>query len=258
MPDAGPPPRSPKRWIILGASGVIVVALLALWWMSRSQPKPTTPAPTQATDVAVGSNRPKRQPMTLPSLSASDALLRDLVSALSRHALIARFLAREGIVRNTVLAVEQIGDGRTPAVPLNVWRPDNRLAIDGTAAGRLDPRTYSRWDPATQSLLSIDPHDAAQLYVNVKPLFDEAYRDLGHPNGDFDESIVRALQTLKETPEVTGEPELIRRSGYYEHADPALRALRPVQKQFLLIGPDNRRRVLGWLDQFAKTLDLKQ
>jgi hypothetical protein len=256
MPEAEPP-RSPKRWIILGASGVIVVALLALWWMSRSQPKPTAPAPTQATDVAIGSNRPKRQPMTLPSLSASDALLRDLVSALSRHPLVARFLATDGIVRNTVLAVEQIGDGRTPAVPLNVWRPDSRLAVDGTA-GRLDPRTYSRWDPATQSLLSINPRDAAQLYVNVKPLFDEAYRDLGHPNGDFDESIVRALQTLKETPAVTGEPELIRRSGYYEHADPALRALRPVQKQFLLIGPDNRRRVLDWLDQFSKTLDLKQ
>jgi hypothetical protein len=257
VPQAVPPPRSPKRWIILGAGAVIVVALLTLWWMSRSQPRTATPAPTQATDVAVGSNRPKRQPLNLPSLDASDALLRDLVGALSRHPLIARFLATDGIVRSGVLAVEQVGDGRTPAVPLKIFRPDSRLAIAGGATGRIDPRTYARWDAATRSLTSINPQEGAQLYVNVQPLFDDAYRELGHPNGDFDDSIVRAIGMLQDTPAITGEPELIRRPGYYEHVDPALRSLRPVQKQFLLIGPDNRGKILDWLARFAKALDLK-
>lgn len=257
VPQAVPPPRSPKRWIILGAGAVIVVALLTLWWMSRSQPRTATPAPTQATDVAVGSNRPKRQPLNLPSLDASDALLRDLVGALSRHPLIARFLATDGIVRSTVLAVEQAGDGRTPAVPLMGFRPDSRLAIAGGSTGRLDPRTYARWEAATNSLTSINPQEAAQLYVNVQPLFDDAYRELGHPNGDFDDSIMRAIGMLQETPEITGEPELVRRPGYYEHVDPALRSLRPVQKQFLLIGPENRGKILDWLGRFARALDLK-
>ncbi len=36
-----------------------------------------------------------------------------------------------------------------------------------------------------------------------------------------------------------------------------LRALPPVQKQFLLIGSDNRAKVLGWLKQFAASLELK-
>jgi hypothetical protein len=195
--------------------------------------------------------------MSLPTLDASDALLRDLVSALSKHPLIARFLTTDGIVRGTVLAVEQIGDGRTPAVPLKVFRPDTRLAVTPGATPRIDPRTYARWDAAATSLTSVNPADAAQLYVNVKPLFDDGYRELGHPNGDFDESIVRAIQVLRETPNAATDPELIRRPGYYEHADPALRSLRPVQKQFLLIGPENRERVLDWLARFAKALDLK-
>jgi hypothetical protein len=243
--------------VIIGASVVIVAALLALWWMSRAQPRTAIPAPTHATDVAVGSNRPKRQPMSLPSLDLSDSLLRELVATLSRHPLIERYLATSGIVRATVLAIEQIGDGRTPAVPLNIFRPTSRLAIVGTQSGRVDPRTYARWDAATASLTSINPADAAQLYVNVKPLFDDAYRELGHPGGDFDASIVRAIQMLRDTPNVAGDPELLRRAGYYEHADDALRALPPVQKQFLLIGPDHRQKVLGWLKRFADVLDLK-
>ena len=253
----GPPPRSPKRWILLGAFAVIVAAALTLWWMSRSQPRTATPASTQATDVAVGSNRPKRQPLSLPTLDASDSFLKELVGALSRHPLVARFLATNDLVRSTTLAVEQMGDGRTPAAPLRVLRPADRLAVVGDQSERIDPRTYERWNDATTALVSINPADAAQLYVNVKPLFDEAYRDLGHPDADFDQAIVRAIGALKETPSEVGDPELIRRPGYYEYADPALRSLRPLQKQFLLIGPDNRTRILNWLGRFASALDLK-
>jgi hypothetical protein len=263
---AAPPPparvpertASPTRWILVAAFVVIVVSGLTLWWMSRTQPRTAIPAPTHATEVAVGSNRPKRQPLTLPPLDRSDAFLRELVAGLSRHPLIARLLATDALVRNSVLTVEQIGDGRTPAVPLKTLRPDGRLAIiGGGSTGRIDARTYSRWDAAAASLASINPADAAQLYVNVKPLFDDAYRDLGHPNGDFDTSIVRAIQMLQDTPAVSTDPELLRRPGYYEHTDPALRAIPPVQKQFLLLGPDNRQKVLGWLKRFADILELK-
>src|SRR5438128_2715494 len=122
---------SPKRWVIVGALAITVAALLTLWWMSRTQPGTAIPAPTQATDVAVGSNRPKRQPISLPTLDRSDGFLSELISTLSRHPLVERLLATHGIVRNTVLAIEQIGDGRTPSVPLKVLRPTNRLAITG-------------------------------------------------------------------------------------------------------------------------------
>ncbi len=235
---------------------VVVVAVLALWWMSRARPAPVLPAPTTPTEVAVGSNRPKREPMDLPPLETSDDLLRRLVSTLSKHPLLARLLATDELVRNSALALEQLGNGRTPAAPLKVLRPADRLAITGTDNGRVDPRSFQRWDSAVASLVTINPSAAAQLYVNVKPLFDQAYRELGHPSGDFDESIVRAIEMLNATPK-TADMELLRRPGYYEYADPALKSLPPVQKQFLLIGPDNREKILSWLKRFATALDIK-
>lgn len=255
--EAPPPGSSWLRAVVFILAGVLAGALLMFWWMSRVQPTPAAPPSPTAPDVAVGSNRPKRQQIELPPLDDSDTVLRTLVSALSKHPTLARLLATPGLARGAVLAVVQIGDGRTPVEPLKVLRPATRLTIGGSSTGRVDPRSYQRWDAAVGGLVSIKPADAAQLYVNVKPLLDEAYVELGHPGEDFDTAIVRAIAVLRETPDVTTDPLLLRRSGYYEHDDPTLRALRPVQKQLLLTGPDNRRRVMTWLDAFASALDLK-
>ncbi|MEO7191980.1 MAG: DUF3014 domain-containing protein [Vicinamibacterales bacterium] len=258
-PDVVPPPEapSPARWIVVGASAVLAGALLTFWWMSRAQPVPAAPPSATARDVAAASSRPKRQPIDLPSLNESDSLLRSLVGTLSRNPTLARLLATPGLVRGLTLSLVQIGDGRTPVQPLRVLRPTQRLQIEGAGPGRIDPQTYARWDAAAGALTSVDPAEAAQLYVNIKPLLDEAYIELGSPDGDIDASITRAIRTLAATPAVSEDVILIKRPGYFEYDDPALRALQPVQKQFLLLGADNRKRVIAWLRQFAGKLDLK-
>jgi hypothetical protein len=174
-----PEAKSPFRWVAVGLAGLVAGALLTYWWMSRAQPPTTTPAPTAATDVAVGSTRPTRQFINLPSLDASDTWLAELVAALSRHPELAKLLATPGLVRGATLAVVQVGDGRTPAVPLRALRPATRLRVD-TNSDRVDPASFERWNGATAALSSVSPADAAQLYVNVKPLFDQAYIELAN------------------------------------------------------------------------------
>ena len=249
------PRSSPSRWVILAAGTIVALALLALWWMGRAQPPAVMLAPTSATDGAQPLKRPSRQLLDIPPLANSDQWLRELFATLSRHPLLARVLAQPGIVRAAVLAVVQIGDGKTPAVPLDAMRPNERLKL--AATGRIDPASYARWDGPSRALLDINAADAAQVYVNTKQLFDEAYAELGYPGGNFDDAIVRAIRMLVDTPEPAGDPVLLERSAYFEHEDDALRALRPVQKQLLLTGPENRRQVLTWLRRFAAALALK-
>jgi hypothetical protein len=241
---------------VVAAGAVVASAALVFWWMNRSQPTPTAPPPTTATDVAIKSNRPKRQAIDLPSLESSDELLRRLVTTLSQHPLLARLLATPTLVQGATLTIIQIGDGRTPAAPLKVVRPATRLQIAAVGDGPIDPHSYVRWDNAASALTSVDPAEFAQLYVNIKPLLDQAYRELGHP-GDFDDAVARAIRMLAATPAPTTEPALLRRPNYFEHDDPTLRALRPVQKQFLLMGPANRRRILTWLRAVASNLEIK-
>jgi hypothetical protein len=255
-PEPSPPASSWLRWVAVALAGVIAGGLLTFWWMSRAQPTPAAPPSPTAPDVAMGSNRPKRQTIELPSLNDSDDLLRSLVSALSKHPTLARLLATPGLVRSATLAVVQIGDGRTPIDQLKAIRPTSRVQILGSSTGRIDPRSYQRWDAAVGALVSIPPADAAQLYVNIKPLVDQAYIELGHTGEDFDAAIVRAIEMLDDTPQPAGDPVLVKRPGYFEHDDPALRTLKPVQKQFLLVGAEHRQRLITWLKAFAGALDL--
>ncbi len=254
MPPPPPdPPPSPTRWVIVGAGVVIVGALLTLWWMGRAQLDTTSVAPTGPTEVQP-SRRPPPQPLELPPLGQSDPLIRELAATLSRHPLLARLAATPAVVRAIVLAVVQIGDGKTPAKPLTALEPSGELTLSGS---KIDAATYARWNGAVTALTSVNPVDAAQVYVNVKRIFDDAYTELGYPNGDFDQAIVRAIRTLDATPEPAPDAVVLQRPNYVEYDDPALRGLLPVQKQLLLIGPEHRRAVQRWLHELARNLDLK-
>jgi hypothetical protein len=248
---------SAGRWIIVGLVALGLGSVTYFWWTSRARSIAAPPAATSETHVAVGSHRPKRQPMEIPPLDLSDALVRDVVSKLSNSPILERLLATKDLVRTAALTVEMISDGKTPTVPLRPIRPAMRLAISNDDSGHITAASYARWDAAATTLTAIRPNEAAQCYVNIKELFDAAYRELGHPDQSFDTAIVRAIQELRDTPEIKTEPTLVRKPGYFEHADPALAALPPVQKQFLLIGAENRTRVLDWLKAFAAALDLK-
>ena len=256
-PRRAPARSATSRWVILGAGTVIVGALLALWWMSRAQADPAALAPTTASEAAPTPVRPKPEPLDLPPLATSDAILREMVTALSNHPLLARAVMQEGVVRAGVLAIVQIGDGRTPAVPLAALRTTERLRITGSDSGTIDPASYARWDGAVGALRSINPSRAAQVYVNVKRLFDEAYRELGYTDGNFDDAIVKAIRMLTSAPTAGTDAILLKRPAYFEHENAALRALPPVQKQLLLTGPENQRQILAWLRQFAQALELK-
>ena len=260
---ADPAPMRPResststsRWLIVGAGLIVAGSMLALWWLSRAQPPTVIPAPAGVTDPKQGERRPLREPLELPLLAASDAMLRELVRQLSGDSTLGRLLGTRELVRNMTLAVVQIGDGRTPAAPLATLRPSVRLDIGDRGTGSVDPANFQRWESSVRALQSIPARDAARVYVNVKPLFDEAYRELGYPEGDFDVAVVKAIKMLNATPDLTGDLVLQRREGYFEHDNPSLRSLTPVQKQLVLMGPENRRRVLSWLRQVAATLEL--
>ena len=247
---------STSRWLIVGAALVIAASLLSLHWMSRAQPPAVELPPVAPSEAAPASRRPQRQPLELPALANSDVMLRELVAQLSQHPTLARFLATRGLVRSVTLSIVQIGDGRTPAQPLAVLRPPTRLEVSGADAGRVESSSFVRWESVVRALNSIPARDAAQVYVNVKPLFDEAYRELGYPDGDFDQALAKAIRMLQATPQPAGDLSVLRREGYFEHEDPAFRSLPPVQKQLLLMGPENRARILAWLSQLAATLEL--
>lgn len=251
------PERGPLvRWIIVGLACLVAGGLLAWWWMSRSQPTPPAASTPSSTDT-VAESRPEPEPLVLPPLEESDTFVRDLVATLSNHPTLARLLASPALVRGMTVGVIQIADGRTPVEWLQPLRPATRMEITGDESGAITPESHARWNQVAAAVSSVSPADAAQLYVNLRPLIDQAYGEVGQPDGDFDKTILRAAEMLRATPNPSTPPVVVRRRGYFEFEDPSLQALRPVQKQLLLLGPENRRQLMAWIDAFLRELDLQ-
>jgi hypothetical protein len=250
--DVAPKPPSPLRWVIPIAL-VIGVALGGYLFLQRREVASTTPGAQQAAAPrSPAVERPVAAPVNLPPLDQSDALVTGMVRALSTHPAVLTWLATPGLIRNATVVAVGIADGNAPSAQLRALRPPGRFtAIDSAAGAQMDRAAYSRYDLLTAAIGSADPAGVARAYLTLKPLFDEAHRDLGYPDTPFDRTLERAIVRLLETPVLPERVALRGRGGLFAFADPRLEGLSAAQKQLLRFGPRNVERVQQSLRAFA-------
>ena len=232
--------------------GALIVLLIAggAWWMSRrAQPAGSaTPRAVTATEAPI-EKAPEPPPPPLPPLAEMDAFLRPLLAALSSRPELARWLATDDLVRQLAMAIDQAAAGGTPARDFKILAPETRFATRGTAAQRtIDPASYRRYDGLVGTVTSIDATKVAEIYRRIRPRLNEAYRSLGHPEGDVDRAIANALDILIDTPVVQGPMRVhaIDARGWI-YVDPDFEELTPSQKQLLRMGPAHAESVINWL-----------
>ena len=209
-------------------------------------PPPAPPAPVE-----------EPAELVLPSLEESDALVRDLVAALTSHPAFAAWLIPDELIRTFVVIVENVADGNNPAAHLTPLRPTQRFRTTGEPPQLgIDPASYARYNTHAEIVASIDPAGAAELYRGLYPLITEAYAELGHPDGGFDDTLQRALRNLLETPVLERDVTVLPRAAFFEFGDDEVEALLPVQKQFLGLGARNVRAVQASLLEIAREIGL--
>ncbi len=268
------PPEEPERNQAVRLGPLVAVILILgvatagiVYWLSPSEDTDTEPGPMLAKDPITLDeeslpNQPEPEvskPLTLPDLDRSDLIVRDLVTTLSAHPGLTAWLASEALIRRFTVSVENIADGRNPAKHLPILDPNKKFkTVDQDGRVFIDQSSYDRYNIHGDVIASLDAPGCARLYMTLKPLIDEAYRDLGHPNGGFDGTLERAINRLLETPVVERNAAVIPRLGYHEFSDAELESLAPVQKQFLGMGPRNVRLLQGKLRELAVQLGIPE
>ncbi len=230
--------------LILAAIAVLAVGVLAALFVVFRQPTKPKPAvspavlATPAATLATPSAPPSYGP--LPALDASDDYVRQLATGLSRHPELARWLAQSALVRTLTAVVANVADGETPRPHLAFLAPPQRFRAKGASGRRIvaDPAGFAGYDRFADAVGSIDAAAAVSLYRALEPLFDAAYRDLGHPEG-FRGGLDRALQALLSAPVPPADAQLVPHAVGFRYADPQLEGLTAAQKQFLRLGPRN-------------------
>jgi hypothetical protein len=261
-PDDTEPDRGSRAplWIAIALLVVIAVVLSVVWYR-RASTETKRPAAEQAKSAAQSDPHeplgPAVQPIDLPPLVLTDPLVRELLGRLSSSPTLAAWLATDGLIRAFVVSVENVSDGQTPAKHVRALAPRSpfRTVNEGPSIV-VDTRSYSRYDGLANAAASMDAAGLARIYSIVKPRLMEAYQELGHPDGDIDRAVERAIVLLLQTP-VVDEPVALRSrvlSYKYERED--LEALSPAQKQLLRMGPRNIRVVHDQLRAVARELGI--
>lgn len=254
--------RKPLWWLV----GVLILASAAVlvysWRTSRqvhhAATAPVQPAPPVATTPAVENPVPAPSgPSTtpLPSLAQSDAPMQQALTGLMGAQPVQQYVRPEMIVRHIVVTVDNLSRKRA-AVQLWPVKPvAGQFMIHGDDQhATIDPADYQRYTAYVQLLQMVDTKQLSELYFHFYPLFQQAYQNLGYPNGYFNDRLVETIDNLLQTPDVKGDVALVRPNVMYQYADPNLESLSAGQKVLLRMGPDNEAAVKAKLQEIKAAI----
>lgn len=207
-------------------------------------PVPTEPppAPSAAEQPSAIESAPPEPP--LPPLAESDPLVRDELDAARLGPDLEAVRDSANLVQNSAALIDGMSRGVVLRKLVPLPPPEGAFAVelvDGEMY--MSPEGYHRYDDYAEAIEGLDTTVLANSFDLLRPLYEEAYAQLGLPAEDFDNAVIRSLDRILATPEIEQPLALQRTSVMYTYADPQLEKLSPVQKQLLRMGPENIRRI---------------
>ena len=246
--------------IKIGLVVIAIIAALGIYYYFSEKPaeqpagKPVIP-PLDGKGVSE-----KEVPfISLPALKESDEWFRKRVKDFATYPKLVEWLKINNLIRRITAAVDNIADGISPRPHLKFLAPDKGFTVVKRGEKLyLNPKSYRRYDLVADAFASLDAHEAVRIFRELKPLFQEAYRELGYPNQDFQQTLIRAIKELLGTPIVDGDIFVEQAVMSYWMVDEDLENLSDAQKNLLRMGPGNIRKIQNKLREMALALGVPE
>lgn len=252
-----------KRWLYWGIPIVVVIgAGVALYYGRKHSDAQRAPV-AQTAPPAV--EAPVQHPISediasekpLPALADSDREVQDsLVGALGRS--LEQVLVPQDIVRHVVVTVDNL-PRRKVAIQLRPIKPTaGEFLVAPGGEPTLSPENAARYAPVMAVVKNADVAQVAAVYRRFYPLFQQAYVDLGYPDGYFNDRLVEVIDHLLATPDVTGPLKLTQPGVFYQYADPSIEERSSGQKLMIRLGSQNAAVVKEKLRALRKEVTKQQ
>jgi hypothetical protein len=271
------------RWLLAGFAAILLAAGgLMWWWQTQSEPEPEPQSPAPAAEAPPAAPTPaepqaehpieprvehpieqadrqspavRQVPEPLPSLDQSDRLVRQTLTGLVDRRAVPQFLRLDDVVRHLVVTIDNLPNAKAPVRLWPVNPAPGHFVADGEGeTAMLSANNARRYLPFVQFVESVDTGKAVALYVELYPLFQRAYAELGYPDRYFNDRLIEVIDHLLDTPDVTGPVELFRPGVMYEYADPDLEVRSAGQKILIRMGSENAARLKAKLRELRRQL----
>lgn len=236
-----------KKYLWWGIPIVVVAGLaVALYYGRKHKEEPVVSQQVRTEPVASVPDEPADHPIEpaateqpLPALGESDIPLQgSLAEVFGRQ--LEQFLVPKDIIRHVVVTVDNLPRKKTAAQMWPLHPTGGVPIVDGQFETlTLSEQNASRYAPIMALVRNTDTKQVAALYKRYYPLFQQAYTELGYPDGYFNNRLVEVIDHLLQTPEVTGPIKLTQPGVFYEFADPTLEERSAGQKLLIRMGSEN-------------------
>jgi len=164
-------------------------------------------------------------------------------------------LVFEDFIRKVVATIDNLPREHY-AARLNPVAPVPGLPKTGGSGETLawSTENEARYAPFMAAWNAVDSERLAAFYLRYYPLFQQAYMELGYPQGYFNDRLVEVIDHLLGAPEVAGPIRLVQPKVLYEFADPELESQSAGRKILLRMGVDNAARVKAKLREIRAEL----
>ncbi|MBR9814585.1 DUF3014 domain-containing protein [bacterium] len=193
---------------------------------SKAEPEypitPPSPAPAPAPVTAPEPDQspppPPPPPPEPPSLAESDEPAQESLAEVFGADLISVILRPQEIIKHIVVTVDNLD--RTP-IPMRFW-PIQSVAGDLIIDGGGDfitiaPQNYKRYDRHVRAFTQADPEKLVNAYRFFYPLFQQAYEDLGYPDGYFNDRLIAVIDHLLKAPTPQPPVSVVQPSVFYKY-----------------------------------------
>ena len=237
------------------------------------EPPPPPPPPPAREPVVVPEKAPAPEPeleaIPLPELSESDPVAAELLGSLLGESVVERYVAADDTIPRAVAAIDSLDSAQVPGAIQAVKGPEGEFLVtandqpatpilneagDPVSQFLSDPANSRRYLVYVEMLEAMDAEQAVAMYRQHYPLFQEAFQQLGYPEGDFNQRLLAVIDELLATPEVDEPLSLMKPEACYLFTDEGLESLPAGQKILIRMGSENAARVKSKLAEIRQAL----
>lgn len=192
----------------------------------------------------------------LPTLEDSDTAAWNALSLLFQGEAPLAPLLRDHLIQRLVTHVDNLDKASAPPSALATRPLAGSLRVESRQGSEhIAAVNAERYAPYVRAFTAVNATAAAKSYVRFYPLIQQAYAELGHPQGYFNDRLVAVIDHLLDTPEPQ-RPLAVQRDerGRYRFADPTLQSRSVGQKLLLRMSAEQAHAVKQTLRQIRAAI----
>ena len=262
--------KTPKRigmlllLLIIGVSSYIYKDDIRSYFFEPITSKPSVQKSSDFAEPTIqessGGNlsTPKLIGQTTPikdDLDTSDLTVEEEISSQFNTPLWLEWFGGKHIIRKTVAFIDNASRGDIARKVLSLPVPNQSLGLSKNEQSRyLNDNDFAQYDKYINLVKALDLDVVQRMFVQFKPMLEQAYAELGNPNKTFDQALSDSFELMLDTPDINTPLMIQRIEGRTMFTDDDLENLKDVQKLLIRIGPKNRAAIKDRIEMLKVTL----